>query len=59
MQSRAFPAFTYDPSAGDDLASRFCLENNPAVEADWTMETLDYADDKLPAHQRQARLHVD
>jgi uncharacterized Fe-S cluster protein YjdI len=47
MQSRAFPAFTYDPSAGADLASRFSLENNPAVEADWTAETLDYADDDL------------
>ena len=47
MQSRAFPAFTYDPSAGDDLASRFSLENNPAVEADWTVDTLDYADDNL------------
>src|SRR5208282_2372254 len=25
MQSRAFPAFSYDPSAGSDMASRFSL----------------------------------
>ena len=44
MQSRAFPAFSYDPSAGSDMASRLSLENNPQVEADWTSEAFDYAD---------------
>ena len=47
MQSRAFPAFTYDPSAGGDLASRFSLENNPRCEADWVTSVLEYADSDL------------
>jgi ferredoxin len=47
MQSRAFPAFSYDPGAGADLASRFSLENNPQPELDWTVETLAYADQDL------------
>ena len=47
MQSRAFPAFSYDPSAGADMASRFSLENNPQVEADWTSASFDYADGNL------------
>ena len=44
MQSRAFPAFTYDPAAGQDFASRFSLENNPQPETDWPVERLAYAD---------------
>ena len=47
MQSRAFPAFTYDPSAGADLASRFSLENNPQPDRDWPVTRFDYADEKL------------
>lgn len=47
MQSRAFPAFSYDPAAGPDIASRFSLENNPQVERDWPVETLAYADQDL------------
>jgi len=49
MQSRAFPAFTYDPGAGPDLASRFSLENNPQPELDWPVERLEYADQDLQA----------
>jgi len=49
MQSRAFPAFTYDPGAGPDVASRFSLENNPQPELDWPVERLDYADQDLQA----------
>ena len=44
MQSRAFPAFSYDPSAGSDMASRFSLENNPQQDADWTVQPFEYAD---------------
>ncbi|MGA2895127.1 MAG: hypothetical protein ABSE22_19850, partial [Xanthobacteraceae bacterium] len=44
MQSRAFPAFSYDPSAGSDIASRFSLENNPQPDADWTLQPVEYAD---------------
>ena len=47
MQSRAFPAFTFDPAAGADLASRFSLEDNPQAEADWTEQSFEYADDDL------------
>jgi len=47
MQSRAFPAFSYDPGAGADLASRFSLENNPQPEIDWPVERLEYADPDL------------
>jgi len=47
MHSRAFPAFSYDPSAGPDLSSRFSLENNPQPEADWPVEMLSYADQDL------------
>ena len=49
MQSRAFPAFSYDPGAGPDLASRFSLENNPQPELDWPLERLEYADPDLQA----------
>jgi ferredoxin len=53
MQSRAFPAFSYDPSAGPDLASRFSLENNPQPEQDWSVETLSYADEDLQSVTEQ------
>ena len=49
MQSRAFPAFSYDPGAGPDLASRFSLENNPQPGQDWPVERLAYADQDLQA----------
>lgn len=49
MQSRAFPAFSYDPAAGKDLASRFSLENNPQPERDWPLERITYADPDLQA----------
>jgi ferredoxin len=49
MQSRAFPAFSYDPAAGTDLASRFSLENNPQPERDWPLERITYADPDLQA----------
>jgi ferredoxin len=48
MESRAFPAFSYDPAAGDDHAARFSLENNPQPEADWPVHTFSYED---AAHQ--------
>jgi len=47
MQSRAFPAFSYDPSAGTDLASRFSLEDNPQPDRDWPVSQFEYADAKL------------
>jgi hypothetical protein len=44
MESRAFPAFTYDPSAGSDWASRFSLADNPQPEADWPLHELVFED---------------
>ena len=43
-ESRAFPAFTYDPSAGADWASRFSLAGNNQVDVDWPVQRLDYED---------------
>ena len=45
MQSRAFPAFTYDAAAGANWATRFSLQNNPQPEDDWPVETLTWCDD--------------
>ena len=42
MESRAFPAFAYDPSAGSDWASRFTLEPNPQPDRDWPVHGLAY-----------------
>ncbi|HVN36176.1 MAG TPA: hypothetical protein VMU96_13105 [Casimicrobiaceae bacterium] len=47
MESRAFPAFTYDPYAGDNQAARFALAENPQPEADWPVEPFEYADENL------------
>jgi ferredoxin len=47
MQSRSFPAFSYDASAGVDWATRFSLENNPAPDDDWPVEPIAYADAAL------------
>jgi hypothetical protein len=43
-ESRAFPAFTYDPSAGPDWASRFSLSANSQTDLDWPLQRLDYED---------------
>jgi hypothetical protein len=43
-ESRAFPAFTYDPSAGPDWASRFSLYGNSQIDLDWPQQRLDYED---------------
>jgi len=49
MESRAFPAFVYDPSAGSDWASRFYLADNPQDELDWPVYDFAYEDE---THQR-------
>jgi len=43
-ESRAFPAFTYDPSAGADWATRFSLRANSQLDLDWPAQRLDYED---------------
>ena len=47
MESRAFPAFSYDPYAGDNQAARFALGDNPQPEADWPVAPFEYADEAL------------
>lgn len=49
MESRAFPAYAYDPSAGPNWAARFHLDANPQLEADWPVQDFSYEDEK---HQR-------
>jgi hypothetical protein len=49
MESRAFPAYTYDPSAGPNWASRFHLASNSQVEADWPVQAFSCEDEN---HQR-------
>lgn len=49
MESRAFPAFSYDPSAGLNWATRFFLDANQQVEADWPVQTFTFEDEQ---HQR-------
>ena len=46
MESRAFPAFTYDPSAGANWAARFDLRANAQVELDWPIQGFAYADEE-------------
>jgi hypothetical protein len=49
MESRAFPAFTYDPAAGNNLASRFNLGSNSQADRVWPVESFMYED---ADHQR-------
>lgn len=44
MESRIFPAFVFDPSAGPDWASRFSLTDNPQPELDWPLQDFQYED---------------
>ena len=44
LESRTFPAFSYDPSAGPDWASRFDLAGNPQPEARWPEHRFAYED---------------
>jgi hypothetical protein len=49
-QARAFPAFVYDPSAGENWASRFNLvDANPQAESDWPVDAFNYEDQDLQA----------
>ncbi len=43
-ESRAFPSFVYDPSAGTDWALRFSLQTNSQVDVDWPVQRVDYED---------------
>jgi hypothetical protein len=47
LESRAFPAFCYDPSAGATWAERFSLQGNPQPERDWPVHELCYEDEAV------------
>jgi len=47
MESRIFPAFSYDPAAGPGLADRFNIDKNPEIEAAWPCRVLRYEDEEL------------
>ena len=51
LQSRVFPAFTYDPGAGADWAARFSVAGNPQTVAPWPRRDFAYEDEDL---QRQS-----
>ncbi len=53
VESRAFPAFVYDATAGANWAARFSLEHNRDPDADWPAESFDYADDALQRETEQ------
>lgn len=46
-ESRAFPAFAYDPDRGSDWASRFSIDGNPQAEAEWPVHRFCYEDEDL------------
>lgn len=48
-ESRAFPTFSYAPSAGSGWADRFALHDDPQPERTWPLHELTYAD---PSMQR-------
>ena len=45
MESRAFPAYTYDPSAGPNWAARFDLGENSQADRDWPVQEFTYEDE--------------
>ncbi len=46
-EARAFPAFSYDPSAGAGWHERLSLEGDPQPERTWPVHELRYADETL------------
>ena len=47
LESRAFPAFIYDPQRGSDWASRFSIALNPQAELDWPVHHISYEEESL------------
>ncbi len=53
LESRAFPAFAYDPGAGSDWAARFSVADNPQAERDWPVHAFQYEDEALQRHEQE------
>lgn len=49
LESRAFPAFAFNPAGGADWAARFDLSANPQTDKDWPTYSFDYEDEE---HQK-------
>ena len=47
MESRVFPAFSYNPAAGRGLVDRFDISCNPDLDIDWPRRELQFEDEKL------------
>jgi hypothetical protein len=47
LESRVFPTFVFDPSAGPELADRFSVTGNPAADQAWTVSEFLYEDADL------------
>ncbi len=46
-ESRAFPTFSYDPSAGTGWSERFSVHDDPQPDRVWPEHELSYADGRL------------
>jgi hypothetical protein len=53
QDSRAFPAFTYDPAAGAEWSERFTLAGNAQPEIDWPLDDLVHEDAERQRVSRQ------
>lgn len=54
MESRAFPAFSCDPSAGEGWASRVSVDDNPQLHLDWPIHRVDCEDEQLQRNAQDA-----
>lgn len=54
LRSRAFPSFSYDPLAGDNMAARFSFGDDPDPEADWPISPVEYSDERMQRVVEQA-----
>ncbi len=53
MESRAFPALVYDPSAGSDWAARLIVNDNPMPDDDWPVHSFAYEDETLQSRTEE------
>lgn len=53
LESRVFPAFTYDPSRADGERLPLSLEHNPQPQLEWPVHELDYEDAGLQRARRE------
>lgn len=46
-ESRLFPAFSFNPAAGNTWAARFSLKANPQLDNDWPTHNVVYQDERM------------